>query len=70
MSDAQFLDTEAAARFLGLSKHTLLAWRSRRVGPAYLKFNETNVRYEQAELVRWLNSKRVGTKDTQMEATM
>jgi len=43
-SDSPYLDTRAAAGFLGLSSTTLESWRSRGGGPRYRKFGKA-VRY-------------------------
>ena len=49
-------DTQGAADFLGLSKKTLEAYRLRGGGPAYFKMGR--IRYAEAELLAWLESRR------------
>jgi hypothetical protein len=52
-----FIDTEAAARFLGLSPSTLNTLRSRGGGPAFHKFGRA-VRYRQCDLLDYARGTR------------
>jgi hypothetical protein len=52
----RLLDTISAADFLGLSKKTLEAYRLRGGGPAYYKAGR--IRYSEADLIAWLESRR------------
>jgi predicted DNA-binding transcriptional regulator AlpA len=58
MTTSNFLTTEQAATFLGLSPITLTCWRSRGrkggkcSGPAYIKQGGA-VRYREADLLAW-----------------
>ena len=52
----RLLDTKSAALFLGLSKKTLEAYRLRGGGPAYYKAGR--IRYSEADLIAWLESRR------------
>ncbi|PRD41052.1 DNA-binding protein [Phyllobacterium phragmitis] len=56
----RFVDTEAAARYLALSAHTLECYRSRGGGPAYYKFGKW-VRYAVDDLDAWAASCRRST---------
>ena len=49
-----------AARILGMSRKTLANWRSRGVGPIYLKYGgrQGAVRYTIADLKTWRNAQR------------
>ncbi|WP_374629358.1 DNA-binding protein [Pannonibacter indicus] len=51
----RFVDTEAAARYLALSAHTLECYRSLGGGPAYHKFGKW-VRYAVEDLDTWTAS--------------
>ncbi|AXC49751.1 DNA-binding protein [Paracoccus suum] len=56
----RFVDTEAAARYLALSAHTLECYRSLGGGPAYHKFGKW-VRYAVDDLDAWAASCRRST---------
>ena len=56
----RFVDTEAAARYLALSAHTLECYRSLGGGPAYHKFGKW-VRYSVEDLDTWAASCRRST---------
>jgi len=53
----------AAARLL-TSQSTLAKWRSAGIGPAFVKISGGRVAYEDAELDRFIASRRVATKDS------
>ncbi len=48
------VNTQKAASLLGVSVRTLEEWRKKKTGPAYLKLGPKLVRYEVAELERFL----------------
>jgi hypothetical protein len=52
-----FVDTEAAARYLALSPHSLECYRSLVGGPPFYKFGKF-VRYAVDDLVAWAASRR------------
>ena len=54
------LDTHRAAEVLGLRAQTLHEWRTRRVGPPYLKLGRA-VRYQYRALMDWAEAQRVET---------
>jgi hypothetical protein len=54
---AALLDTEQAARFLGLAVRTMQNWRVRGEGPAFLRVGRS-VKYAPHEIAIWLNSRR------------
>ena len=56
----RFVDTEAAARYLALSAHTLECYRSLDSGPAFYKFGRY-VRYAVSDLDTWAESCRRST---------
>lgn len=56
MTNSTFLDTIEAARYLGLQKTTLEAWRCRGDGPQFVKLGRA-VRYRQADLDAWIDSR-------------
>lgn len=45
-----------AAVFIGVSVKTLQTWRSRRVGPAYIRIAPKCIRYREADLVAFVDS--------------
>jgi excisionase family DNA binding protein len=47
------LDTYVAAQYLGVHPGTLMTWRSRKKGPAYIKVG-ARVRYRFEDLQAWL----------------
>lgn len=49
-----------AAQMLGLSVRSLQGWRLNGRGPKYLKLSKA-VRYSQADLTAWLESRAVGS---------
>lgn len=57
-----WLDTPAAAKYLGLSVHTLIRWRWLREGPTYSRLYARGrglVRYSIVELDRFLKAREV-----------
>lgn len=50
------LTTEQAAELLGLKRTTLEAWRCRGGGPQFIKLGRA-VRYRQADLEEWIESR-------------
>ena len=63
MLNKKFLNTEAAAEFLGVKPCTLEAWRFRKKGPKYSKLG-SRVMYAQQDLESWFASRSVHTVDT------
>ena len=58
------LTTERAAQELGISRHTLEAWRIKGIGPRFRKIGR-RVLYEQGDLVVWAsNQSRTSTSDS------
>lgn len=60
---ARLLTTEEVADLLAISAHTLTNWRSRRVGPAFMKAGGL-VRYRQCDLDEWIESRLRPTEDS------
>lgn len=52
------LNTEAAAKVIGVKKQTLNIWRSQRKGPPYFKIG-TLVFYMQSDLEQWVSQRRI-----------
>lgn len=50
----QLLTTAEAATYLSLSPRTLETWRSKLVGPPYVKPNGGKVRYRPEDLEQWV----------------
>ena len=55
--DINFLDTQQAARFLGLSAKTLARYRVKAKGPVFVKL-EGRVRYLRKDLDDWAHRRR------------
>jgi predicted DNA-binding transcriptional regulator AlpA len=53
----RLLRAEDVAEITGLSIETLAQWRSQRRGIPFLKLSRNCVRYQQADLDRWLNER-------------
>jgi predicted DNA-binding transcriptional regulator AlpA len=53
----RLLRAEDVAEIIGLSIETLAQWRSQRKGIPFLKLSRNCVRYQQADLDRWLNER-------------
>lgn len=53
----RLLRAEDVAEITGLSMETLARWRSQRKGIPFLKLSRNCVRYQQADLDRWLNER-------------
>jgi predicted DNA-binding transcriptional regulator AlpA len=51
-------DTQQAAEFLGLKPRTLEVWRMRGEGPPHIRLGSRTIRYLEADLQEWLESKR------------
>ena len=57
---AEFMDTSAAAAWLGLSPRTLEGYRVSGGGPAFHRFGN-RVRYRRPDLDAWAREHRAGT---------
>ena len=55
--EAVVWDTDEAAAFLRISPRTLVSWRSRGMGPTYVKAGRRVV-YLQRDIVAWLYQQR------------
>ncbi len=55
--EAVVWDTDEAAAFLRISPRTLVSWRSRGMGPTYVKVGRRVV-YLQRDIVAWLYQQR------------
>ena len=63
MEDTHFLDTQQAARFLGLSAKTLARYRVTGDGPVFHRFGN-RIRYRRSALDAWADAReRVSTVD-------
>ena len=58
----EIMTPSEAARALGLSIFTLNKWRSRKIGPAYIKLGGA-VRYRKSDLLAFLEESRVAPLD-------
>jgi len=57
--DDEILTPPATAEFLKTEPRTLEAWRSRGVGPAFIRLSGRAIRYRRSDLERWLDQCRV-----------
>ena len=48
------INTEEAARYLGVSIPTLKRWRAESIGPPYQRIGPKLIRYSEKELDAWL----------------
>lgn len=55
---AERVSTKKAAAFLGVSVRTLEEWRRKGIGPAFAKIGRKLIRYELAELERFMKDSR------------
>lgn len=53
------LDTAEASRATGIPIQTLTTWRSRQMGPPYVRLSAGKVRYQLSDLKRWIDERRV-----------
>ncbi len=59
----RLLRAEDVAEITGLSIETLAQWRSQRKGIPFLKLSRNCVRYQQADLDRWLSERIVRVEE-------
>jgi len=60
---APLLTTAEAATYLSVSKRTLEDWRTRLIGPTYIKLNGTStIRYRSDDLEAWIDASAQGGK--------
>lgn len=52
------LDPAETATFLNIQPRTLESWRARRIGPPWIRYSKTCVRYRVSDLVAWQESRR------------
>lgn len=63
----EWMTTEEAAEYLGLSKSTLDNWRQQKKGPVYVRLNASakivrgakNIKYRKADLDDWVERRAV-----------
>lgn len=58
-SDELLECTDLVARLLGVKPRTLEGWRRRGCGPPFIRLSGRVIRYNRADLERWLNERRV-----------
>lgn len=64
LSNVEMLSSRQTAEMCGVSLNTLQKWRSRNVGPKYVKFSGANssaVRYPRVEVERFIAARVVPT---------
>lgn len=52
MQAVQWITTKQVSEMLGISAHTIRAWRTRGVGPDYRRMNRS-IRYDKAHVQEW-----------------
>lgn len=60
---ARLLSTAEAADLLGIHQNTLRLWRSKKRGPAYVKFSQTEVKYDIRDIEQWIADHKRGGGD-------
>ena len=58
-SPAKLLTPADVAELMGVDQQLLADWRSRRVGPPFLKLGHRTVRYNPETVSKWLTSRQV-----------
>lgn len=53
------LNPSAAADFLGIAASTLANWRTRGIGPTYLRYGTYKIGYRVGDLIDYINKSRV-----------
>lgn len=51
------LDENEAAIFMGVSRKTLQGWRTRRMGPPYIRIARRCIRYRRDDLRRYMDER-------------
>ncbi len=54
----QLLTPAEAAAFLNVTKSALATWRARGLGPPFVRLTERVVRYDERDLLAWLESRK------------
>jgi predicted DNA-binding transcriptional regulator AlpA len=57
-----FLDTNKAAKYLGLKSQTLCNWRSMKIGPSYVILGRRAIRYRLSDLEKYAESRITATE--------
>jgi phage terminase Nu1 subunit (DNA packaging protein) len=58
----EVIDQRGAATFLDVEPRTLESWRSRGVGPRFVRYSRRCVRYRLSDLKQWLEERVVRTE--------
>lgn len=58
----KYVSQATAAEFLGVQPRTLEAWRQRGIGPRYLRYSKTCVRYRLSDIQAWVATREVNTE--------
>lgn len=56
-TEARLLSTNEVARLLGLEPRTLRAWRSRGIGPDFVRLSRQCVRYRQTDVSKYIDAR-------------
>ncbi len=62
--ESDMLNEREAAEIIGVSRFTMNGWRHRRTGPSWISISARCVRYRRADLLAWLEARRVETSDS------
>ncbi|RKS10044.1 helix-turn-helix protein [Nocardiopsis sp. Huas11] len=63
----RYLDPKEASELTGYAERTLATWRSKGIGPKYVKTSPSRggrIRYREEEIDRWMRAREQGGEDT------
>ena len=60
---SDMLNQREAAKLIGVSPFTMNGWRHRRTGPPFIRISSRCVKYRRADVLAWLEARRVETSD-------
>jgi predicted DNA-binding transcriptional regulator AlpA len=64
MMNREFLRSNDAANYLGVSEHLLSKWRHYKEGPQYIKAGPRIILYEKADLEKWVRNQKINPTES------
>ena len=64
----EILSETGAGQLVGVVGHTMRKWRQLRIGPPYIQVSGRCIRYRKADVLRWLEQRRVQPEGTRASA--